>query len=193
MVKTVGPAPKGHSNRGDGHVLFLATVALAAAAAAQDARPPACVPAARDDPAPWIWNSHILAAFPPDTPKPEFAGAFGDGRSRHELHLWRDSRGVFGEFLSPVLDADSPTSRLYDPHIDPGTGAFEFTVRFKDGERRFTGAIRSDLIAGDLRHAGRSEPVTWARLHLSRVHGAAGDSYTSRVQFECAMDLFHRY
>lgn len=186
------------SNVGRRHarVLLVATVALvgaAAAAAAQDARPLACVAAARDDPTPWIWNSRILAAFPSDTPKPEFAGAFGDDRSHHELHLWRDSKGVFGELLSPVLEADSPTSRLYDPHIDLKTGALEFTVRFKDGERRFTGIFRSDLIVGDLRRAGRSEPVTWAKLGVSRVHGAASDSYASRAQFECAMNLFHRY
>jgi hypothetical protein len=52
--------------------------------------------------------------------------------------------GIFGELLSPVLDADSPTSRLYNPHLDPRTRAFDFVARFSGGERRFEGALRSD-------------------------------------------------
>lgn len=179
--------------RGIALALFVATGCFAAATATQGSEPLACVPARSDDPAPWTWNSRILASFRADTPKPEFVGAFGDDRSRHELHLWRDSKGVFGELRSPVLAADSPTSRLYDPRFEPKTGTVDFTARFKDGERRFAGTLRPDSVTGTLQHAGRGEPVTWQRLRADRAHGATSDFYTSRAQFECAMILFRRH
>jgi hypothetical protein len=167
---------------------------FAAADAPQTSQPLACVPADRHDPAPWTWNSRILSSFPPDRPKPEFAGAFGDDSSQHELHLWRDSNGIFGELLSPVLDADSPTSRLYAPRLEPRAGRLSFAVRFEDGERRFTGALRSDAVTGVLQRAARTETetVTWRKLPPDSVHGVADDFYTSRAQFDCAMILFHR-
>ena len=174
-------------------MLAVSTGCLAAATAPQGSEPLACVPAAGHDPAPWIWNSRILASFPPDTPKPEFAGAFGDNNSEHELHLWRDSNGVFGELLTPVLDADSPTSRLYDSRFDPKTGAIDFTARFTDGERRFTGTLRPESVIGTLQHAARREAVTWRKMGADSVHGAVNNSYVSRAQFECAMNLFRRY
>jgi len=179
--------------RGVALALFVAIDCFAAATAPQGAEPLACVPARSDDPEPWTWNSRILASYRPDTPKPEFVGAFGDDRSQYELSLWRDSKGVFGELRSPVLEADSPTSRLYDPHFDPKTGTVDFTVRFKDGERRFAGTLRSDSVTGTVQHIGRGEPVAWQKLRANRVHGAASDFYTSRAQFECAMILFRRH
>jgi hypothetical protein len=172
--------------------LFVATTCFAAATAPQGAEPVACVPARSDDPEPWTWNSRILESFRPDNPKPKFVGAFGDGRSQYEFSLWRDSKGVFGELRSPVLEADSPTSRLYDPHFDPETGTLDFTVRFYDGERRFSGILRSGSVKGTLQHAGRGEPVTWQRLRVDRERGANFDFYTSRAKFECAMILFRR-
>ena len=91
------------------------------------------------------------------------------------------------------MDADSPTSRLYDPRLDPKTGAVSFTVRFKDGERHFTGTLRSDSVTGTLQHAARGERVTMRKLRANNVHGATNDSYISRAQFECAMILFRRH
>ena len=173
--------------------LILATGSLTAATAPQTSGPLSCVPAASNDPAPWTWNARILASFPPDTPKPEFAGAFGDNNFEHELHLWRDSKGIFGQLLSPVLDADSPTSRLYDSRFDRKTGAMSFTVRFADEERQFTGRLRSDSVTGTLQRAARSERVALRKLRATDVHGAPIDFYTSRAQFECAMVLFRRY
>ena len=175
--------------------LYAVTANSASLAAPQAAEPLACVPARGDDPEPWTWNSRILASFRPDTPKPEFVGAFGDDRSQYELSLWRDSKGVFGELRSPVLEADSPTSRLYDPHFDPKTGTVDFTVRFNDGERRFAGTLRSDSVTGIVQHAGHGEPVAWQRV---RANGAASrnrasDFYTSRAKFECATILFRRH
>src|SRR5262249_36348613 len=128
-----------------------------------------------------------------DVPRPSFVGAFGDNNAGHELHLWRDSEGVFGELLSPVLEADSPTSRLYESHLEPGTGAIRFTVRFGDGERRFAGTLRSGSVTGTLQNAGRTETVSWRRLGANRVHGTPEGAYASRAQFDCAMILFRRY
>ena len=179
--------------RGVALALYVATGCFAAATAPQGPEPLACVPARSDDPEPWTWNSRILASFRSDTPRPEFVGAYGDDRSQYELSLWRDSKGVFGELRSPVLEADSPTSRLYDPHFDPKTGTVSFAVRFMDGERLFAGTLRSDTVTGTVQHAGRDEPVAWRRLPASRMQGAVSDFYTSRRKFECAMILFRRY
>ncbi len=43
-----------------------------------------------------------------DRPAPLFLGGFADANGDYELPLWRDSRGIFGELLHPVLEADSP-------------------------------------------------------------------------------------
>jgi hypothetical protein len=164
-----------------------------AGAAAEQAEPLSCVPAARTDNAPWIWRTRILQSFPPDTPRPQFVGGFGDSHSEYELHLWRDSKGMFGQLLSPVLEADSPTSRLYDPRFDTKTGAVSFTVRFTDGEWQFSGRLRSDSVTGAVVSAARTQRVVLRKLREGRVHGAGHDSYTSRAQFDCAMILFRRY
>jgi len=174
-------------------VLILATGSLTAAATPQRSDPLPCVPAASGDTAPWNWESRILESFPPDTPRPAFAGAFGDKNSLYRLDLWRDSKGIFGELRNPVLEADSPTSRLYDPRFDPKTGAVSFTVRLPGGDRQFTGTLRSDSVTGMVRHAARSERVTLRKLRVSQRRGAIDDFYTSRAKFECAMILFRRY
>ncbi len=168
---------------------LLASTGLAAGA--MQAQRPDCVPAGANDPAPWTWNSRILASFPPDDPRPEFVGAYAD--SGHELQLWRDSNGVFGELLAPVLEADSPASRLYDVRFDPGTGTLAFTARLPEEEQRFTGTLRADAVAGTLRHGARMGAVTWNKMPPEKAHGAPDDAYVSRAQFECAMNLFRRY
>src|SRR5438045_3850638 len=101
------------------HALSVAAacVALIGAVPARAAEPLACVPAAATDPSPWVHNQQVLDSFPSDVPPPLFLGRFGSSRA-HELHLWQDAAGLFGEWLSPVLDADSPTSRLYDVRFD---------------------------------------------------------------------------
>ena len=174
-------------------VLFLTSGILPAATAPSQSEPLSCVPAPPNDPAPWIWRARILASFPPNTPRPDFLGGFSDKNSQYELHLWRDAQGIFGQLLSPVLEADSPASRLYDAHLDGKTGALSFTARFPDGERRFAGKLGSGSLTATIEHAGRNEKVVLLKLRRDGVHGASDESYSSRAQFECAMILSRSY
>ena len=176
------------------HLLLVVSVcSLTSVTVAQPSPPLPCVPAAPTDTTPWVTRSHILASFPPDVPVPQFLGGFTDAKARYELHLWRASKGVFGQLLAPVMDADSPTSRLYAAHLDANTGAMSFDVRVQDGEWRFKGMLRRNSVTGTLARAGEKEMLVLKKLPPERVHGAGGDSYTSRAQFECAMTLFGRH
>ena len=171
-------------------VLFLYPGILPAAS---ESEVPSCIAPPLDDPAPWIWRARILASFPPDAPRPKFLGGFRDKNSQYELHLWRDTPGIFGQLLSPVLEADSPASRLYDAHFDGKTGAIGFMVRFDDGERRFMGRLDYNNVTITTEHAARGEKIVLQKLQADRVHGVTAESYTSRAQFQCAMVLFGRY
>lgn len=99
-------------------VMLAASLLGMGSLAVQTAAPLACLPADPEDPAPWEHNHRVLSSFPADRPKPQFLGRFSDDDRRYELHLWRDRSGVFGEWLSPVLDADSPVSRPYEVVFD---------------------------------------------------------------------------
>ena len=155
---------------------------------------PGCVPAAGNDPAPWKWHSRILDSFPPDVPRPVWVGSFADADHRYyQLDLWRDSKGVFGEFRNPVLEADSPTSRLYDVKFDPATGALEFRVRVPVEDTWFSGTLRRDSVAGILRYRDHAEMVEWRRRPDVNQGSGSNDTWSSRAQFECAMTLWHRY
>ena len=57
------------------------------------------------------------------------------------LQLWRDAQGFFGELSSPVLDADSPTSRLYDVKWDPAAGRLELLARPSGKTVRIVGGV----------------------------------------------------
>jgi len=149
-----------------------------------------CVPAATADPAPWNWTSRVLNSFPPDVPGPAWAGSFGDAHHLYQLDLWRDSKGVFGEFRHPVLEADSPTSRLYDVQFNPASGALEFRVRVPIEDTWFSGTLRSDSVAGILRYGDVAEVVQWRRRP---DYNATHDIWLSRAHFDCAMTLWHRY
>lgn len=174
-------------------VLLLSPGIIPAATAPSQSEPVSCMPAPLNDPAPWVWRVRILASFPADTPRPEFLGGFSDKNSQYELHLWRDAQGIFGQLLSPVLEADSPASRLYDGRFDGKTGAISFSARFPDGERRFAGRLGADSVPATIEHVARSQKVVLRKLRTDRVHGASDESYSSRAQFECAMVLFRRY
>ncbi len=173
--------------------LFLSPGILPAATAPALSGPLSCVAAPHDDPAPWIWRARILASFPPDTPRPEFLGGFRDKNSRYELHLWRDAQGIFGELLSPILEADSPASRLYDARFDGKTETVSFTARFPDGERRLAGRLGADSLTATIEHANHSDKIILRKLPINQVHGVSDGAYSSRAQFECAMILFRSY
>jgi hypothetical protein len=174
-----------------GMAAFVATVG---AHTSQTLGPLPCVPPPPGDSAPWVAAARILASFPPATPAPAFVGVFADKDGKYELHLWRDATGLFGEILSPVLEADSPPSRLYDTRYDPGSGAATFSARFPDGEQRFELVLWAGEVSGKVDHAGAHSTVVLQKIAGDHVHGVTQDrSYTSRDQFDCAMVLFRRF
>lgn len=187
------------SSSGSSAAFWVALVLLVAVVTIADAlRKPSpstgplrCVGAPANDTQPWIWNSRILGSFPTDRPAPKFVGAFAGEDGQHELLLLRDAKGVFGELRSPVLEADSPTSRLYSAHLDPGTGVLKFSVRFGDGERHFVGSLRPDTVTGRLQHGQQYESVRWPLV--TTVDLAIEPFATSRAAFECFQTLAHRY
>lgn len=147
-----------------------------------------CVRAKHGDSQPWVHNVEVLESIPADNPKPRYLGAFRDKHWDYQLELYRDSKGVFGELLSPVLDADSPDSRLYDAFFDPKLGALRFEAHFPHGDLQFSGTLRMRTVSGIVTRDGRRE-----RVVLRRVKLPSEDSSTSRDQFDCAMILFNRY
>jgi hypothetical protein len=157
----------------------------------QDA--PVCARAPADDPEPWKWDSRLLASFPPDVPTPAWVGSYGDAHQMYQLDLWRDSQGIFGEFRNPVLEADSPTSRLYDVRFDSASGKLEFRVQVPVEDTWFSGTLRHDSVAGTLRYRDVTEELVWRRRPDIDPANAGDEFYTSRAQFECAMTLWHRY
>lgn len=170
-----------------------------------------CVPAARNDPAPWVHNSRVLDSYPADVPPPQFLGRFGDADAMYALHLWRDSKGLFGEWLSPVLPADPPISRLYALQFDATSGALSFETRIRGAVEHFAGQLDGATVRGTLTRDHESvtlrfegdtvralkrdrmtEPVTLPRLPRNDLDEAF-EQTASRAQFECEMILYHRY
>ena len=168
-----------------GFVLLLSYSALA------QTTPLPCTPAKQGDTQPWIHNSKVLDSFPKDNLLPRFVGEFRDKNWSYEIELYQDAQGVvFGEFSSPVLEADSPTSRLYDAVFDSRTGALQFNSRFRDRQLQFSGVLRGRVIEATIIQNNRREKVI-----LKRVKSSNDDEvlFTSRAQFDCAMTLWHRF
>jgi len=161
------------------------------AARAQSPAPLSCVPAAAGDSQPWVHNARVLQSFAPDNPQPRFLGRFASANSQYELHIWRDTAGIFGELLSPVLDADSPASRLYNLDFDAKSGALSFTARFPD-THAFDGHLRSNGVTGRIARGSKSEAIILRKVRPGSL-GAALQGVTSRAQFDCQMILFRRY
>jgi len=149
-----------------------------------------CTTDGRDPSQPWVHNGNVLESFPKDDPLPSFLGMFRDKNQNYMLDLYQDSNGIFGELSSPVLDADSPTSRLYDVTFDSRNGSLQFTARFYDGQLRFNGILHKRTIKATMIRNNRSERVT-----LKRKRHSSDDEvlFTSRAQFECAMKLWRRF
>ena len=147
-----------------------------------------CTRAKQGDTQPWIHNSEVLSSFPKDNPMPRFVGAFRDKARLYQLELYSDATGVFGELSSPLLEADSPTSRLYDVYFDPGKATLRFRARFRYGELEFSGVLRSTVINGTFDGGTYTQAVV-----LRRVQHFDKYPWVSRAQFNCAMLLFNRY
>jgi hypothetical protein len=167
---------------------------FATTASAQLSNAPQCVAADRNDREPWEHNHRVLAQFPPDEPLPLFMGRFVAPDAWYELDLWRDRVGVFGQWVSPVLDADSPVSRLYGLTFDAKSGAISFTTRIPGAEQRFEGHVSDQLIRGTSTPVtGKKETIELRKLPLDPLGVALRDGTTSRAGFECEMVLFRRY
>ncbi len=170
-------------------LLFVAIACFGVTLASEAAEPLPCVPAPLGHTQPWTHNHQVLSSYPADNPQPVFVGAFADPDRNYRLHLWRDAAGVFGELLSPVLEADSPTSRLYDASLVPKQNAVRFAARFPSRRIAFEGKLDSHQLRGTMTEAGRQ-----ARVDLRKMPGEDYDSlYVSRAQFDCAVVLFRRY
>jgi len=170
-------------------ILLLGCNVFAQQSLAQ-ATPLPCTTEKRDPSQPWVHDSKVLDSFPKDNPLPRFIGTFRDKNQSYMLDLYQDAKGIFGELSSPVLDADSPTSRLYDVAFDSRTGALQFSSRFRDGQLQFSGVLRGRVIEATVTRNNRNEKVI-----LKRVKSFDNDEvfYTSRAQFDCAMTLFRRF
>ena len=148
---------------------------------------PQCVRAKEGDTQPWVHNAEMLSSFPTDNPLPRFLGEFRDETRTYGLELYQDEAGIFGELSTPLLDADSPTSRLYDVFFDPETKTLRFRAEFGDEQLEFTGALRSRMINGTIVRGSQRETVALKRLRQYDEY-----PFVSRAQFECAMLLFNR-
>jgi hypothetical protein len=159
------------------------------------ATPLHCEPAPVGDSRPWIHTRRVLNSFRPDIPAPRFAGAFaGAGPSLdYEIHLWRDSKGIFGELLSPVLDADSSSGQLLDVQFDGKSGRLTFTARVRGEEHKFAGRLRPRTMKGVFTYRGVDETIVLRRLGAEEGHGVPpSTSWVSRDQFACAMMMWGR-
>ena len=176
-------------------ILFVIVPILSFNAAAQQTSlqttPLPCTTTGRDPSQPWVHNAKVLDSFPKDNPLPRFVGAYRDKNWNYQLILFQDLKGIFGELLSPVLDADSPTSRLYDAAFDSQSGALRFGAKFRDGQLQFSGVLRGRTVEANITRNNRNEKAV-----LKRIKWYDDDeevAYTSRAQFDCAMLLYGRY
>lgn len=137
---------------------------------------------------PWVRRSEILDSFPPVKPLPKSIGTFRDKNWNYMIDLYRDSEGIFGEISSPVLEADSPTSRLYDITFDSRTGSLQFRASPSLGSIQFDGFLHSRAIKGKFTQYGSTKTAT-----LKKLKSDYDFSFNSRSQFDCAMKLWGRY
>ena len=146
-----------------------------------------CVRADRLDGQPWVHHSRVLESFPEVIPAPTVVGSFQDRDGQFWLRLWRDEQGYFGELASPILEADSPTSRLRNLRWSAETRELSFAAAPTGVEFRMDGILEEDRfvvarVSGKTVHGLvlLKEPQTWM------------SNWKSRAQFECAMELWRR-
>ena len=170
-------------------VVIVASLCCVLSSEAARAEPLPCIPAPAGHTQPWSHNAQVLSSYPADHPRPVFVGAFADPDRKYRLHLWRDAAGVFGELMSPILEADSPASRLYETTFAPKQNTLRFAARFPSRPVSFEGKLDGRRLSGTVTEAGRQ-----AQVVLIKTPGEDyEDLYVSRAQFDCAMVLFRRY
>jgi hypothetical protein len=176
-------------------LFFVASVTAIIPVFANSKDVPSCPPVPSGDSAPWNHISRALDSFPPDSPRPVVVGDFQDRAENYRLKLWKDKDGYFGEISHPVLPADSPTSRLYDVAWDERTKILSFRAQLLDEmsasgavpfEARLSGTLTKERYEAEAT-GSRSEKVTLRRRNWDHFQ------WVSRAQFECAMNLWHRF
>lgn len=169
-------------------LVYVLSLSFGAQQVWMQTNPLPCTTEGRDPARPWDHNSKVLDSFPKDDPLPVFVGTFRDAKKSYGLDIYRDSKGIFGQLSSPVLDADSPTSRLYDTSFDSKSGSLIFGARFTDGQLRFIGVLRNKSIEASIVRGNVTEKIT-----LMKQPSHDEWFFTSRAQFGCAMTLWQRY
>lgn len=115
-------------------------------------------------------------------------GTFRDKKEDYWLFLFEDEKGIFGYLLSPVLEADSPTSRLYDAVLDRNKGTLRFSAKFSDGQYRFDGLLTNKTVKGTFTYSNGTDNII-----LKKRKSPWTNDYASRAQFDCEMTLNKRY
>lgn len=150
-----------------------------------------CVRAEKGDSEPWIHNVKVLDSFPPDNPLPRYLGAFRDKDWEYQLILYQDKNGVFGELLSPVLEADSPASVIHETAFDAKSGTLKFSAQAQGGKLQFDGILRGREIKASITLHNINEKIVLKRIKWTDDE-APEFSYKSRAEFDCAMFLYRR-
>lgn len=171
-------------------IVQILTLSVEAQQTASQTTPLPCTTESLDPSQPWFQKSKILDSFPKDDPLPRFMGGFRDKNSNYMLNLYQDAKGVFGELSSPMREADSPASRLYDVDFNPQTGSLDLGAKFFSGQLHFSGILHGRVIEATVTRNNNTEKVT-----LKRKGNSANEEmvFTSRPQFDCAMTLWHRF
>jgi hypothetical protein len=172
------------------NLVVCGSVLLLGFSASAQTTPLPCTPAKQGDTQPWTHNSKVLNSFPRDKQLPRFIGTYRDKNKSYMLDLYQDAKGIFGELSSPVFDADSPTSRLYDVAYNSQTGKLKFNSRFADGNLQFNGVLRGGIIEANVTRGDSNEKATLKRVKPSDAHSG---SFKSQAEFECAMTLWRRF
>lgn len=136
---------------------------------------------------PWVHHSRVLESFPEVIPAPAVVGSFQDRDGQFWLRLCRDEQGYFGELASPILEADSPTSRLRSLRWSAGTRELSFAAAPRGVEFQVDGILEEDRFV-----VARVSGKTVRGLVLLKEQKTSMSDGRSRAQFECAMELWRR-
>jgi hypothetical protein len=146
-----------------------------------------CVPADGSDGQPWVHHSRVLESFPTVIPAPTVLGSFMDRDGEYWLSLWRDELGYFGELSSPVLEVDSPSSRLRNTHWNSETRELRFVAAPGGVQMRVVGVLYEDRFVVSQISGEEVHDVVLLKQTAMAIY-----DWRSRAQFECAMKMWRR-